>query len=57
MIYQKNVCYYLENSEASKLGLTQWNLSSFEFKFDDTRPYKNKIGPNKKNESGMEPFW
>ena len=30
------------------LGLTLWNLSSFEFKFDDTRlssKYKNKIGP------------
>ena len=29
------------------LGLTQWNLNSFEFKFDDTRLsswYKNKIG-------------
>ena len=30
------------------LGLTPWNLSCFEFKFDDTRLYswcKNKIGP------------
>ena len=30
------------------LGLTQWNLNSFEFKFDDNRLsswYKDKIGP------------
>ena len=32
------------------LGLTPWNLSCFEFKFDDTRhSYKYKIGPIKKN--------
>ena len=37
--------------EVLTLGLTQWNLNSFEFKFDDTRLsslYKNKIGPIKK---------
>ena len=37
--------------ELWKLGLTQWNLSRFEFKFDDTRissQNKNKIGPIKK---------
>ena len=30
------------------LGLTRWNLNSFEFKFDDTRLssyFKDKIGP------------
>ena len=30
------------------LGLTPWNLSCFEFKFDDARlssQYENKIGP------------
>ena len=35
-----------------KLGLTLWNQSSFEFKYDDTRistQHKNKIGPIKKN--------
>ena len=34
------------------IGWAQWNLSCFEFKFDDTRLsswYKNKIGPIKKN--------
>ena len=33
------------------LGLTQWNLNSFEFKFDNTilsSQYKKKIGPLKK---------
>ena len=36
----------------STIGLTLWNQSSFEFKFDDTRlslQYKNKIGSIKKN--------
>ena len=31
------VIIYRSRGEASLLGLTLWNLSSFEFKFDDTR--------------------
>ena len=47
--------FILKHSRAhkvSKLGLTLWNLSCFEFKFDDTRlsyKHKNKIGRIEKN--------
>ena len=29
--------YKFSKSVVLKLGLTQWNLNSFEFKFDDTK--------------------
>ena len=38
----------LKLHNGSRLGLTPWNVSCFEFKFDVTRLssyYKNKIGP------------
>ena len=41
----------LHQQACTLLDLAQWNLNSFEFKFDDTRLsswYKNKIGPIKK---------